>query len=154
MRSAPSAAAAYRLALHLMVTVPAVAAVACGGGDLIVPPDEPRQIEVVDGNDQIGRAGLPLEEPVVVRLTDETGIGIPGRAVAWVVSVGSGRTTPQTSITDAEGLASTTWILGPSVGPNTLEAVVSEVGIATFSAFAAAGDGGDVRQKGATGFVP
>ena len=142
MRPALGAGALCRLVCQLMVTGPTVAVVACGGGDLVIPPDEPRQIEVVDGNDQIGRAGLPLEEPVVVRLTDEAGVGIPGRAVAWVVSPGSGRTMPQTSMTDAEGLASATWILGPSVGPNTLQAVVSEVGLATFSAFAAAGDGG------------
>lgn len=108
----------------------------------MVPPGGPAQIEVVQGDAQVGSAGLPLEKPVMVRLVDQSGRGVPDQAVTWVVSAGGGRVNPQTSVTNAEGVASATWILGPAPGPHTLDAVVSEVGLVTFSAVAAGGDQG------------
>lgn len=113
----------------------------CAGGDLVVPPGGPAQIEMVQGNEQTGSAGLPLQKQVMVRVLDDAGLPVPQRAVTWVVSAGGGRANPQTSLTDEQGIASATWILGPAEGPNTLDAVVSEVGLVTFSAVAAGGDG-------------
>jgi Bacterial Ig-like domain (group 1) len=108
----------------------------------VVPPGGPAQIEVVQGDEQVGSAGLPLEKPVMVRLVDQGGRGVPDQSVTWVVSAGGGRVNPQTSVTNAEGIAWATWILGPAPGPHTLDAVVSEVGLVTFSAVAAGGDQG------------
>jgi hypothetical protein len=120
----------------------------CGEGDLVVPPDGPPLIEIAEGNPQVGTAGFPLEEPVAVRLVDPARQGIPDRAVTWVVSGGGGRTNPQTSMTDEDGIASTTWTLGPSPGPNTLEAVVSDVGVVTLTAMGAGGnDGGSTAPS-------
>jgi hypothetical protein len=61
--------------------------------------------------------------------------------VAWVVATGEGAATPPSSDTDADGFASTTWTLGPESGLQTLNAVVSGVGVVSFTA-TAVGDGG------------
>src|SRR5829696_4688302 len=146
-----------RLFRRVIVPLSVSVFVGCNGGDLVIPPDEPADIEVVNGNGQVGTAGLPLEQPVMVRLVDATGKGVPNRPVSWVVSGGGGFATPETSMTDEEGLASVTWILGPTAGPNTLDAVVSDVGRKTISAMAAGGDddgggtGGGGTGGGGTG---
>jgi len=77
-----------------------------------------------------------------VRLVDEAGEGVAGQAVAWVVAIGEGAATPASSDTDAGGFASTTWTLGPEAGLNTLNAVVSGIGVVSFTA-TAEGGGGD-----------
>jgi invasin-like protein/Big-like domain-containing protein len=130
----------FRLILSLVAPLSAAAMVACASGDLVMPPGGPAQIEMLQGDEQIGSVGLPLEKAVRVRVLDQAGHGVPNRAVTWVVSAGGGRASPQTSRTDEEGIASATWILGPAAGPNTLNAVVSEVGLVTFSAMAAGED--------------
>ena len=130
--------------LRLGISVCTLTTLACATDDLVLPPGaEPSQIELVQqGNGQQGSAGMPLPLPVVVRLVDEAGIGVPGREVTWVVSAGGGSTTPVGSETNADGLASAQWILGPSAGANTLDARVSGIGTVTFTATAGGGDGG------------
>jgi len=88
----------------------------------------------VSGNDQSARVGTELPEPLVVRLTDAAGNGVPGRAVSWVVATGGGEVAPVTSTTDSQGEATARWTLGPEPGANTLNAVVSGVGVVAFSA--------------------
>jgi hypothetical protein len=104
-----------------------------GGADLLV---------LVSGDDQTGPPGTELQEPLVVRLLDEAGNGIPDRAVSWVVATGGGSVSSGNTNTDAEGRASTRWTLGPNPGPNTLNAVVSGVGVVGFSATATGGGSG------------
>ncbi len=114
----------------------------CGGGDLVLPGDlDPALIEVVQGNGQLGSAGSPLEDSLVVRLLDQAGNGIPDRQVTWLVSAGGGTATPVTDTTNQAGLASSEWTLGPAAGTNTLDAVISDVGSVTFTA-TAGGAGG------------
>jgi hypothetical protein len=55
-------------------------------------------------------------------------------AVTWVMGNGGGSLTPQTSLTDAQGLASTRWTLGVTPGTNNATAVVSGVGMVGFTA--------------------
>lgn len=73
-------------------------------------------------------------------MRDEADTGIPDREVSWVVSAGGGNVTPATGTTNADGLVSAEWTLGPSVGANTLNAV-SESGVVTFMALAEGEDG-------------
>jgi hypothetical protein len=47
-------------------------------------------LQIVSGNDQPGKAGSDLPEPLVVRVTDATGAGLPGVEVAWTVTSGEG----------------------------------------------------------------
>lgn len=96
----------------------------------------------VSGDDQSARPGSRLENPLVVRLVDNAGNGVPNRAVSWVVATGGGEVEPGTSTTDGNGRASTEWTLGPGGGSNTLNAVVSGVGVVGFSATATDGGGG------------
>jgi hypothetical protein len=90
----------------------------------------------VAGNGQSGGVGEELDEPLVVRLVDQEGNGIPAQAVTWVVGVGGGSAASTTTLTDEDGEARTRWTLGPSPGTNTINAVVSGVGIVAFTATA------------------
>ncbi|HEV8176733.1 MAG TPA: Ig-like domain-containing protein [Gemmatimonadales bacterium] len=96
----------------------------------------------VSGDDQTGRPGSNLADPLVVRLLDNAGNGVPNRAVSWVVASGGGEVDPGTSTTDENGRATTEWTLGSGEGSNTLNAVVSGIGVVGFSATAIAGGGG------------
>lgn len=62
--------------------------------------------------------------------------GLPDRAVSWVVSAGEGEIEPLAERTDEEGYARAEWTLGPEIGVHTVDAVVSHVGLVTFSATA------------------
>ncbi|HEX2250715.1 MAG TPA: Ig-like domain-containing protein [Gemmatimonadales bacterium] len=96
----------------------------------------------VSGNNQRGEPGQELREPLVVRLVDRDGNGIAGRAVTWIVGTGGGSVAPATSSTGNNGQAETRWTLGSSLGVNTVNAVVSGVGIVGFRATAVSGGGG------------
>jgi hypothetical protein len=126
-----------RLVAALAASSLLIAGLACGGGDLGLPagPLPPEvTVERVSGNGQNGEPGSQLGNPLVVRLVDEDGNGVGGEAVAWVVATGGGSTSPGTSETNDEGFASTQWTLGDTPGVNTLNAVVSGVGVVDFTA--------------------
>ena len=106
---------------------------ACGGDDLVIPP-ETTQVQMVRGDDQVGPAGAALPDPLIVRLVDAGGNGIPNRAVLWVLRSGGGGVTPTTGTTDAEGYASAEWTLGSEPGLNSVEAQVPDVGSVIFTA--------------------
>jgi hypothetical protein len=99
------------------------------------------QVEKVDGDGQKALAGTELPKALVVKVVDGQGNPVVGRAVTWVIGAGGGSVDPQNTTTNAQGLASTRWTLGPSVGSNTVNAVVSGVGAGavTFTATATAG---------------
>lgn len=119
------------------------AALGCGGGDLVLPSvTEPSLIEIFEGDEQMGPAGQLLGDALVVRLVDTAGIGVPERAVTWVVATGGGSIIPEAGTTNEEGLATAEWRLGPSAGSNTVSAVVASVGGVTFRAIGTREDGG------------
>ncbi|HET6836869.1 MAG TPA: Ig-like domain-containing protein, partial [Gemmatimonadales bacterium] len=91
-------------------------------------------LSLISGNGQTAQAGSRLPADLVVRLLDESGNGVPGAAVTWVVGAGGGSVTPENGTTDPAGYASAQWTLGPTPGPNRLDAVVSGVGVVNFSA--------------------
>ena len=103
----------------------------------------------VSGDGQSAAPGSALSDPLVVRLLDERGNGVPNRAVSWVVATGGGTVDPATSTTDADGRASTRWTLG-AAGGNSLNAVVSGVGVVAFTATATGGGGGGGGGGGST----
>ena len=96
---------------------------ACGdsGGD--VQPDEVFSLEAISGNEQQGRVGTALPEPIVVRVTTN-GNAAPGVTVVWSTSVSNGQLTPPLVATDADGTASATWTLGAQAGAHTAQAAV------------------------------
>jgi hypothetical protein len=93
----------------------------------------PNAIAIVSGNDQTGFPGLPLVAPLVVELTAVDGLGVADVQVDFTTA--DGGSFGQASVaTDAEGLASTTWILGPSTGTQTASVNVTGLGSVTFTA--------------------
>jgi len=88
----------------------------------------------VSGDGQSALAGTELADPLVVQVLDAQQNPIPGRAVTWLPGTGDGTVNPENTTTDAQGLASTRWTVGPEAGSNTVNAVVSGVGTATFTA--------------------
>ena len=107
----------------------------------------PSTLLEVSGNGQTAQPGEQLPTPLIVRLVDSEGNGIPGRPVTWVVGTGAGTVSPISSITDASGEAQTTWTLGSASATNTVNAVVSGVGVVTFTATAASGGEGSVPTR-------
>jgi len=76
----------------------------------------------VSGNDQKGAVGMPLNQPFVVKVADENGIGVVGFPVNFEVKQGGG--TLKSSgpwYTEANGLVQVTLILGPE--PSTVNKV-------------------------------
>jgi hypothetical protein len=88
----------------------------------------------VSGNNQEAPAGSQLPLPLVVRVLDPDGNPIVGAPVSWLVGEGGGTPSAETSNTGSDGQASIQWTLGSVPGRNTLNAVVSGVGTATFTA--------------------
>ncbi len=125
---------------HLLLPL---ASLACGGSDLTLPTDAPvAQVEVVQGDEQEGAPGAPLQDPLIVRVTDSVGSPLPGQAVTWSVSGGGGAIDPVAASSNSEGLAFAEWILGPSPGLNLVEAQVAGSDAVTFTARAKVGGGG------------
>jgi hypothetical protein len=91
-------------------------------------------LESVSGDGQSALVGTALPAPLVVRAHDAAGNAVAGLAVSWIIGQGGGSVAPTTSITDADGRASTQWTLGGTPGPNTATAVISGVGTVTFGA--------------------
>jgi len=93
-------------------------------------------LERVSGDGQSAMVGTALPAPLVVRAHDADNNPVAGLAVAWIVGQGGGSLAPTTSITGADGRATTQWTLGGAPGANTATAVISGVGMVTFGATA------------------
>jgi PKD repeat protein len=93
----------------------------CGGGDgIILPRDaEPAEITIVDGDEQRGRVREPLNEPLVVQVTDTRGRPVPGATVAFELTAAGSEVVPHEKSTDADGLADARVVLGTTIGRQT-----------------------------------
>jgi hypothetical protein len=103
----------------------ALAVAGCGGGDSTVQPAVPTTIAQSGGMDQTGVAGLPLADSLTVRVTDSQGNPAPGVTVTWSVLSGDGTVSPGSSTTDANGVASSAFTLGPAEGQQQAQAAVA-----------------------------
>ncbi|HJR15976.1 MAG TPA: hypothetical protein VJ808_03905, partial [Gemmatimonadales bacterium] len=90
-------------------------------------PPPATQIAVADGEGQTAPAGSLLPLPLAVVVTGEGGVPIPGVAVTWSVIEGGGAVTPINPTTNAAGIASADFSLGPAEGPHRAQAEVSGV---------------------------
>jgi hypothetical protein len=84
-----------------------------------------KSITLQSGDGQKGNVRAALAQPVVVKVTASDGIAVAGVNVAFAVATGGGTVGSATVATDAGGLASTTWTLGPIVGEQTVTATAS-----------------------------
>jgi Big-like domain-containing protein len=103
-------------------------------------PANPTSLVLVSGNTQTGAVGATLADSLVVRLIDDNGNGVGGKAISWVVGTGGGSPNPATTTTNPNGLAWTRWTLGPNTGSNLINAVFSGVPSVPFTATAEAGE--------------
>jgi hypothetical protein len=124
----------------VLATVALLAWGASGCGDLLQEPDTgfgklPVRLEEASGNAQTAAPGAALREPLRVRALTN-GEPAPRLWVEWSVLAGSGTVEPRNSFSDANGIAETTWILGPWEGPQQARAFVWKGIPVTFEATA------------------
>ncbi len=93
-------------------------------------------ITVASGNAQSGPTSTALTNPIVALVSDSTGNPLSGVTVTWATS--GGTVSPGSGLTNASGLASATWTLGPSGGAQSATATVSPLPSATFTVTASA----------------
>ena len=77
-------------------------------------------LELVQGDSQAALVGTALDTTIVIRLKDGFGNPASGRSVTHAVISGGGRVSPDTAVTDPEGLATFIWTIGPRKGYDTL----------------------------------
>jgi adhesin/invasin len=74
---------------------------------------------------QTGTVGTALTQAVSVQVMDQDGNPTSNVVVTWLVTAGGGSVPAATSVTDANGNASTLWTLGTVAGVDTLDATVA-----------------------------
>jgi biopolymer transport protein ExbB/TolQ len=95
-------------------------------------PGPPASVKLAGGNHQSSRVGQPLKQPLVVRVTDESGNPVPGTRVTYSVSKGEGwfegGGSKLETETDGSGLARARFILGDQTGVHEILAIVDGLG--------------------------
>jgi plastocyanin len=128
-----------------------------GGGECCDPILEDPTVTKTDGDEQVGRVGQPLPNPLQVSVLTE-GAATPGATVNWSTTAAGGALNPTSTTTDANGVASSSWTLGTASGVQTATVSVSGAAgsAATFSANALAGPAAaleDASGNGQTGEI-
>ena len=105
-------------------------------------PGPAKNQRIDSGNNQSGSAGQPLAAPLVVKVVDQYGNGIPNRNVTFAVKKGGGKInnnlTSATQQTNASGLAQVTYKLGPVSGDtNKVDVTSTGLNSVSFVSFAA-----------------
>ena len=91
----------------------------------------------ISGDNQKGTSFASLPQPFVVEAQDENGSALVGVSVAFAVSAGGGTLSIKNTMTDENGRAQSTLILGPNLGANTVQVSATGIrGLATFHAVA------------------
>ncbi len=90
------------------------------------------------GGGQHGPVSAELLDPLVVRAEDKDGNPIAAGEVRWSAS-GGGSVSPATSVTDADGITSTRWTLGATLGSQTMTARMTDLQDVVFTATAGTG---------------
>lgn len=75
-------------------------------------PTAPHRMLVVEGDGQVGVAGMELALPVRVRVVDPHDNPVPGQGTIWDVVLGDGSVSPLAVATDGGGIAAAKWTLG------------------------------------------
>lgn len=100
-------------------------ALACGG-DLLLPDppggSENVVLSKVNGDNQVGVVGEALQQPLVVRVMTVRELPAIGQEVEFAFTSAAGAVTPAKAITNSEGQANASWVLGTEPGPQTVVA--------------------------------
>ena len=114
----------YIMTTKMAVLTIALAGVAGCSDSPPVQPIAPAHISIIDGDGQVGTPGSVLIRPLAVAVTDQEDKPVPDVSVTWSVLTGGGTITPA-SETDADGVASANFTLGPALGDQTVQAEVA-----------------------------
>lgn len=85
-------------------------------------PSYPSRLRPLSGNGQVGEEGKPLDEVIVVQVTDDYGNGVEGMTVGFSLAPGNGRALNPQSKSDSLGVVSSLWELGAGPGPKQMQA--------------------------------
>lgn len=134
-----------RLAIPLALLLTALAA-GCGDDIVLPEPGEAANLDIIDGDEQVGQAGVELPDQVVVRVTDTRGRAVANQDVTFSIGSGGGSVAPTTVKTNTAGDAAADWTLGPNAGVQLLRVQTLRGGSTTnlevtFEATAIAGTG-------------
>lgn len=99
-----------------------------------------RAMHIATGNEQRAAPGALLPAPLVVRVVDAAGVGVPGTQVSFSVTAGGGTVEPASALTDARGEARAAWRLGVAAGEQTLAAASAGLANSPLQFRATAGD--------------
>ena len=129
----PRASSRVPLGRHLSLSAALLVVAACNSDSA---PRTPSAL-VARGETTISgvTAGTQLLDPLAVKVTAADGGPLGGVVVTFAVAEGGGNVSPAVDTTDNDGLASTRWRLGGTVGTQRVTATVA--GIATPLAFVA-----------------
>lgn len=78
------------------------------------------QIQIIRGDSQAALVGTALDTAVVAQTLDQFGNAAPGVELAFAVISGGGSVSADTVITDLQGRAQVSWVMGPAKGYDTL----------------------------------
>ena len=101
-----------------------------------VTPATSSSLTVFSGDGQTGPTGAALPQPIVARVTDALGNGVPGVTISFASTSGGGSVTPTSGSSDSQGKVSTTWTLGSGTATQTLG--ITSTGLPSASATATA----------------
>ncbi len=119
----------HELTVELPGLVPAVlTAIALTG--------PPALLAKVSGDEQIGVVGTLLEAPLVVQAADALGNPAPGAAISFGPASAGGSVHPTQTTTGPDGTASAQWILGSTLGPQSVGAAIEAGSAVNFTATA------------------
>ncbi len=88
-------------------------------------PDVPAALTLVGGDMQTGLVSQLLANPIEVKVEDQFGNGVSNQPVTFSITSGGGSQGTTDANTGADGLASTTWTLGPGTGTQTAAATAA-----------------------------
>jgi hypothetical protein len=95
----------------------------------------PTSVVAVSAVTQTAAAGSAVADPPAVRVSDQTGLPLPGAGVTFAVTSGGGSLTGASAVTGADGVARVgSWTLGAAAGTNTLTATVTGLASVQFTA--------------------
>jgi plastocyanin len=106
----------------------------CGGGDGGTPPSTVA-IAKTSGDGQAAVVGQPIADLLEVLVTDG-GVASAGAAVTWTTATPGAALDPTSSVTDANGHATTAWNLGTVSGTQNVTATLSGGSLTAFAATA------------------
>jgi hypothetical protein len=119
-----------------------IALSACGGSTSEEPPKPdvtPASVAATSTDTLRGPAGGNTATQATVLVKNKAGTALAGIVVTFTPAAGSGTAGTPAALTDATGLAKTTWTLGSTVGVQTMTATVGTLAPVTFRAVASVG---------------